>query len=724
MRCPPPRWLTAALVAALLGGCAEPTAEHRCPVTLDYHDDDQVERVEALGDWNGWSPGATPLLPLGDGRWRARLTLAPGDYAYRLRVDDALILDPGAPLLHHDEDEGTSSVLRVEDCQQPGWELIEARADASGELFLEARFTPAVTGEGLDPAATIATVDEHLVEATVEAAAVVVVEVDGLDQGKHQVQLWGRDRAGRRSEELRVSLWVEPTPFEWEGTLIYQVIIDRFALSGPPADLGLPRERALTARHGGDLWGLLEVVRSGYFESLGVGALWISPLYDNPDDLWPWYLGLDSSAYHGYWPVASRTVEPAIGGEEAVRQLVEELHRRGLRLIVDVVPNHVHIEHPYFTEHAGDGWFNEVDGGCVCGATCSWDGDIERCWFSEYLADLRWREPAVAAQVVDDTLWWLEAYDLDGLRIDAVPMMPLSATRELARATRQRFERGGAPVHLLGETYTGALGYETITRTLGPHGLDGQFDFPLMWEVRRVIGRGQGAMSDLESRFQASAEAWAAAGGGAGGRAIMSPFIGNHDVPRFLSEANGDELHHPVTAPPPTPEQAEPYQRLILAHTLTLTIPGAPVLYYGDELGLPGATDPDNRRPMLDDDELTPRQLATMEQVGRLGRLRRCLPSLRRGQLRTLEVDDDLWAYLRDADDGAPAIVVLNRAEVEREVRLELPETLRVEGEHRWLDGVGDELEVSGDGGALGPLLIPPLEAVVLVPEASGCAQD
>jgi glycosidase len=150
-----------------------------------------------------------------------------------------------------------------------------------------------------------------------------------------------------------------------------------------------------------------------------------------------------------------------------------------LRIILDVVPNHVHIDHPYFEQHRGDGWFNGL-GGCVCGSTCSWAEDLDRCWFSEYLADLRWKNPEVANQIVDDTIFWLESFDIDGLRIDAIPMMPLLATREIVDAVRRGFEQGPTGVHLLGETYTGRGDYETIARALGPHGLDGQFDFPLL----------------------------------------------------------------------------------------------------------------------------------------------------------------------------------------------------------------------------------------------------
>lgn len=719
---------SAALLAALVSGCAEPAPLAICPVEIAYEplDGEAPARVEAVGDFNDWTLGASPLELGPDGVFGLTLEVAPGEYMYRLLVDGALRLDPRQPLTRRDGLGRDQSLLRVGDCRDPVWAVRSAGATAAGELVIEAAFERGSTGEPLDPASVAAAFrDGTRLEVVVGASGgveTVTARASGLAPGRHTVRLSARDRAGREARDLVVPLWVEAgdEAFEWDGALIYQVMLDRFQPSGEPLDAGLPPEEAILARHGGDLAGLAEVVRSGYFEELGVRALWISPLYDNPDESWPWYMGLESSAYHGYWPVSARTVEPLLGGEAAAHELVEEAHARGLRVILDVVPNHVHIEHPYFVDHARDGWFNGL-GECVCGSTCSWADDLDHCWFSEYLPDLQWHNPAVARQVVDDTLFWLETFDLDGLRIDAIPMMPLVATRELVDGVRRGLERGPIDVHLLGETYTGAGDRDLIARALGPFGLDGEFDFPLLWELRRVLGRGEGTMASLEDAVREGELAWAAAGGGAGGRAIMSPFLGNHDVPRFISIAAGDDVYDPIDHPPPVPDRDEPYQRLVLAHALVLTLPGAPVMYYGDEFGLPGATDPDNRRPMRFGEALDEREEATLETVARLGRLRSCLPALRRGTRATLMVEPDLYVYARDAGDGAPAIVALNRGSTALELTVGLPEDLALPPQGDLVDVVsGARAPLAA--GRLGPVSLPGLTAMILVPDSSRCA--
>lgn len=712
--------------STLVWGCATPEEQTLCSAQLLYEPahDENTSRVEAVGDFNGWSTGSTPLRERDDGTFSVTFETAPGDYTYRLRVDETLLLDPLAALTRFDAQGREQSLLRVADCRLPQWEVLEATATTDGTLTIEAAFEPGLSGDPLDLDSVTATFTSGRSLSTdrifENEREIVTVSASGLDEGKHTVRLSGGDSSGLQALDIVLPLWVETSVFDWSDALIYQIVIDRFAPSGEPLDVGLPRDEALTRRHGGDLAGLRSVIESGYFDALGVRALWLSPLYDNPDDLWPWYMGLDSSAYHGYWPVSTRTIEPTLGDEEAARALIEAAHERQIRVILDVVPNHVHIEHPYFEEHRGDGWFNGL-GDCVCGSTCSWSEDIDHCWFSEYLADLRWKNPEVAHRIVDDTVFWLEAFDLDGLRIDAIPMMPLLATREIVDAVH-RFERGPVGIHLLGETYTGPGDYQTITRALGPFGLDGQFDFPLLWEIRRVLAHGEGTMTGLDQVVRESERAWAEAGGGDRGRAIMSPFIGNHDVPRFISEAAGDDVDHPIESPPDPPDHDEPYQRLLLAHVFTLTLPGAPVLYYGDEIGMAGATDPDNRRPMRFGEDLDGRQESTLEAVSRLGRLRACLASLRRGIRETLFVDDDVYTYVRDARDESPAVIALNRGDQMRTISIDLPEELEDPADGLFVDALSG-VEVSVNGRSVSPIDLQPLSAMVLVPAESPCAR-
>jgi hypothetical protein len=161
----------------------------------------------------------------------------------------------------------------------------------------------------------------------------------------------------------------------------------------------------------------------------------------------------------------------------------------------------------------------------------------------------------------------------------------------------------------------------------------------------------------------------------------MSPFLGNHDVTRFMSEAAGqivgDSRELGFNAPPPPPDRDEPYERMALAWTFTLTQRGVPLIYYGDEVGLPGAADPDNRRMMRFGADLNARESRLLAHVQALGVLRSTHAGLRRGARRSLHTDGDGYVYARGVGDDV-ALVALNRGGTARTVSVRVPAELSV----------------------------------------------
>jgi glycosidase len=314
---------------------------------------------------------------------------------------------------------------------------------------------------------------------------------------------------------------------------------------------------------------------------------------------------------------------------------------------------------------------------------------------------------------VDDIAWWVQRYDLDGVRVDAVPMMPRLVVRHLVYELAHRFERGGTELYVVGETFTGSFGWNTIRGYLGPYGLDGQFDFPVMWALRDSLAWQGKTMAELDEVLAESERAWAGPG------ALMAPMIGNHDVTRFLSEADGD-VGQAWDDPPAAPASVEPYEKLVLAQAVTLTLTGLPVIYYGDEFGMPGARDPDNRRPMRFGDQLSTHETWALHQVQALGRARSCSRALRHGTRETVVADDDVLAYLRDAGDGAPALVVINRGD-ELSRAFPVPDGALANDAGTMVD-VLSGTSVAVAYGATEELVVPARTALVLVPEDSGCA--
>ena len=187
----------------------------------------------------------------------------------------------------------------------------------------------------------------------------------------------------------------------------------------------------------------------------------------------------DVSAFHGYWPTEPRGIEPKLGTAEELHALVEAAHERDIRVMMDFVVNHVHEQHTYYEDNPE--WFNA---GCICGsANCDWTEHRLDCQFTSYMPDVNWKIRDASEQFIDDALWWLETYDLDGLRIDAVKHVEDLATRNLVAQVNERFETVGTDYYLKGETAMGWAGhslvdnqeqYGTINAYMGPDGLDGK----------------------------------------------------------------------------------------------------------------------------------------------------------------------------------------------------------------------------------------------------------
>jgi glycosidase len=189
---------------------------------------------------------------------------------------------------------------------------------------------------------------------------------------------------------------------------------------------------------------------------------------------------------------------------------------------------------------------------------------------------------------------------------------------------------------------------------LGPNGLDSEFDFPLLWALRGALADGSTTFTDLEASIAASQSAWAGSG------AVMGKTIGNHDVARFASVSAGDGGGDGWT---PAAQSTDPivYAKQTMALGVVLTLPGAPVVYYGDEVALAGHVDPDSRRVLPGEADLSPLQKRTRDAVKALGSARACSSALRRGAYRTLAVDAEHLVFAREGDAGDVAIVSLQR---------------------------------------------------------------
>jgi glycosidase len=673
---------------------ANTTFEDR-PCTVKLHFEGTANDVAVAGEFTNWDK--SPPLPMTKNGNAFELTLGPDAnltagtlYAYKLIVDGTWQLDPNGT--HRKMVDSTMNSAFVLPACKDGPEVTSGALTASGNGDAQVRITTRRATDGVAPAKLIARLDQAPVaDGTFKADATGAIDFTfhGLAKGKHRLSLVAVDANERRSQPVDLPFWIEDEAFSYRDGLLYMFMVDRFANGSTANDapVGMPVEYDADF-HGGDLQGALAVLKTGYFEKLGVRTIWLSPInrqtskYETGDG------NQLFSGYHGYWPVRAREVEPRFGGEEALRSFITEAHARGFRVLLDLINNQVHQEHEYVAPH-GD-WFRTS---CQCGTNgCGWSERPYDCMFQPYLPDINWTVAGAATQFVDDAVSWIDAFDFDGFRVDAVKHVESNSIWNLRAELSRRFEQGGARVFMVGETAVGEGdsgsffgetfhdGFEWIDAYTGPNALDGQFDFPTLHNMADGLTSGlkplnevEGELHKAETRYKPTSQ--------------HVRFLNGHDNPRiatiaaqdpkinctWASGCRGDDL------PPATYTDPVVFQRLRRALTVLYTIPGIPYLYSGDEVAYGGGPDPDMRRDMRFSDPalasvqmhrpgaqvqpLTDLQLAQLDWSRKLGQARFASRALRRGSRLTLVGDDpNFWVYAYS--DGADvAIVAVNRGD-------------------------------------------------------------
>jgi glycosidase len=679
-----------------------------CTTLVWAKPDNGTGAVLAEGSWDGWA-SRQPLTLYRDGYYVLPLTLPPGEYGYRLVEDGKPRLDVFNPLTTFKGEDEVSLAI-AQDCSAPELRVDDVRVDGDA-ITVRGTFLATPDGAAMDAGSLRATLPDGTEIAPREADAsngTFSFTTSGLARGKYTLALSAKDGDGRAAS-ARAAAWVEPAHTSWSGGLLYHLMVDRFRGDGgkvlaPPATPG--------SRAGGTLDGVRAEIAKGTFDALGVTAIWLSPVYENPIEIREGRDGHLYESYHGYWPLDSRRVDARIGGEEALHELIAEAHRHGIRIIFDIVPNHVYENNEVYLRHRNSGWFNDGPDRCVCGTPgCGWGEKLPTCWFTSYLPDVRYQNPDAMRWQVGDATWWMNAFDADGVRIDAVPMMPRAATRRIVHAMKESVA-GHEALFTIGEVFTGpgVNGIDSIRYFLGPYALGGAFDFPLMWMLRDVVAGDRAGFSDLES-IMAETDAAIYGSGSA-----LGHMVDNHDTSRFISEAVGNAGNDPWSNPPAQPDDPAAYARTRMALAFILTLPGLPVLYYGDELAMAGAGDPDSRRVMPDLDALPAPQKEVLALTRRLGTLRRCSTALREGEREPLVVGPQFYAYRRDAGDGDPVLVFFSKAKAS--TKIPVPAGAVKEG--AYVDVITGESLSLGNGSGV-PL--DPLSFRVLLPAGSPCAK-
>lgn len=658
-----------------------------CSVRVEYAEGASAKSVAMAGEFNDWDESVTGLERV-NGLWFTELELEPGEYAYKFVVDGEYEGEPPASEPTKWSGNFENRNLIVPDCTVPAWNVVSQDVSEDGKIEVKLQFVSSRDGSKLEQESLRITVGDEEVTPSFDAeSGVVTVSYDASSFGKYSIRAWGKDEDGHTAEQypLWVPMWYEEEPFEWQDSTMYLIFTDRFL----DTDGGMPQEpiqgvNAIAGYMGGDFRGIIQKIEEGYFDELGVNLLWLSPVYENTEESWSGGDGVNRfTGYHGYWPIEPLKAETRYGDSEnsadaRLKELIDKAHERGIRVLFDVVHNHVHEDHVYCRENPA--WCAVT---CTCGSPgCAWEGPDGKpltCQFASYLPDLNYRNHDILKRQVSDTLKFVEMFDVDGVRVDAAKHMDHIIMRRLRYELNELEKQGATPFYSVGETYTGGDGYGLIMNYVADYELHGQFDFPLLYPIRNTFGK-DGSFRDLEAAVLRSEQAYGDA------YPWMSPFLGNHDIPRFVTESLGNDWDPwssslDVMADGPqdsiSDEQWNIINRLTLGFAFLLTQPGIPLMYYGDEIGLAGSGDPDNRRMM--DWQWNAGQQELIARIRALGQIRQLYQPLRRGTRRELYVDDSLYVYARTEGSGESVIIAMNKG-ASRVEEVTIPDELGLDG--------------------------------------------
>ncbi|MFO8099078.1 MAG: alpha-amylase family glycosyl hydrolase [Salinibacter sp.] len=440
---------------------------------------------------------------------------------------------------------------------------------------------------------------------------------------------------------------------------------DRFANGNPENDSipglleGVDRSDP-NARHGGDFAGIQEHL--GYIDDLGMTALWMTPIFEN--DMPPEY-----GAYHGYAATDMYQVDPRFGSNEDFRALVNATHKRGMKVIMDMIHNHVGRQHWWMDDPPTDDWVHDLDtygttnyqGAAIMDPYAS-THDREKLtngWFVPNMPDLNQDNELLATYLIQNTLWWIESTGIDGIRMDTYFYADKEYMSRWTSAVLEEYP----DFNIVGENWVSNVPHEAYWQDNfqgHPDDYDSDLpsttDFPLSFATQEAFS-DEGSVSELYETL-------------AQDHLYPEPnklvtFLDNHDLNRFFSVVDEDEA------------------AFELAYTFLMTTRGIPQVYYATELmqpmldvegdgakrpDMPGGW-PDDDRSVFTEEGRTARENRAHDFVTTLTTWREDADVVHHGELTHYIPQDNTYVYFRhDASDAV--MVILNNADDERALDL------------------------------------------------------
>lgn len=430
--------------------------------------------------------------------------------------------------------------------------------------------------------------------------------------------------------------------------VIYLLMPDRFANGNPANDtvegmLEPARRNDPSGRHGGDIKGVQDHL--DYIKNLGMTAVWLTPVFEN--DQTPEY-----KAYHGYAATDMYKIDRRFGSNEEFVAFVKDCHDKGLKVIMDMIHNHIGDQHWWMKDLPFNDWVHDqsVYGntnyrGTVASDPYASQHDTDRLvkgWFVNEMPDLNQRNQQLADYLIQNTLWWIEYSGIDGIRMDTY-LYPYQDY--MARWAKEVLEAYPS-FNIVGESWVESVAHESYWQKDRDGENDGYnshlpsvTDFQIHFAVRDAFNSPFGWESGIMRLYYTLSQ----------DRLYSDPmqnviFLDNHDINRIYSTL-GENLNN-----------------LKMAYAFLMTTRGIPQVYYGTELAfkagpgswgdgakradMPGGW-PGDARSVFTAEGRTPEENAMHSYVTKLTNWRKTSDAVKNGKLIHFVPEENVYVYFR-----------------------------------------------------------------------------
>ena len=440
--------------------------------------------------------------------------------------------------------------------------------------------------------------------------------------------------------------------------VVYLIMSDRF-VDGDESNNSTKdtREKGdksnVNGRWGGDIQGIINSF--DHIAKLGCTAIWPTPMLGDDEAEW---------SYHGYACSDYYHIDPRYGSNSLYAQMVQQAHEKGLKILMDMVPNHCGAAHWWMKDLPYHDWINQFDEFTNTNNVFTANYDINaseydrllsnRGWFDHPMPDMNLENPDLLKYFQQWAIWWIEYADLDGLRVDTYPYIEKQPGADWLKAIRNEFPN----INIVGECWTRPAPAVAYWQS-GAKNFDGfdsnlptVMDFPTEEAIRQALendgnywGGGLTRVYDALTMDYMYADV-----------NKLFTFLGNHDMSRIRDAVKDKDI-----------------RRVKLAYVLLATMRGIPQVLYGDEYAMISANKENPnahselRAPLPQGDEVTPEMQDMYDFQSKLFTWRKSEPVLHWGKTMHFLARNNTYAFFRYNDDEA-VFVFANASEEPRQV--------------------------------------------------------